>query len=187
MFHVILFGSITGAVLYGQLHEMSSIIYPEIGIPLNHFGYISLTITLLGGLAGVWAYKVRERLGYSYTFTVILLISTVSIYLYSLATLWWHILFLVLAIFVLEMVTPLTEGYMHHQIGDKFRVTISSLDAFIKNACTIMISLLFGIVAEKSSIYVGFKLLSLLLLFYGIASLISFVSLKKRFSIQDSR
>ncbi|MFD1739559.1 MFS transporter [Bacillus salitolerans] len=168
LFQVMIYGSIIGAILYGQLHEMSSIIYPDIGIPLSHFGYISLTITLFGGLAGVWAYKVREKLGYVTTFGMILGISIISIYLYSEATMWWHVVYLVVAIFMMELVSPLTAGYVHHRIEDQYRVTISSLDSFLINALTILVSLLFGYVAEQWSIYVAYKMMAMILMVYGV-------------------
>ncbi|MBU9711705.1 MFS transporter [Evansella tamaricis] len=173
LIQVIGYGSITAAVLYGQLHEMSSIIYLEIGVPITHFGFISFAITLFGGLAGAMAYKVKIHFGYGRTFGGILLISILAIYFYSLATEPWHIIFLVISIFVMEMVTPLTSGYIHRQIGDTYRVTISSLDAFAKNAVTIMISLLFGFTAEQWDIYVAFKWMSILLCLYGMLIIVS--------------
>ncbi|MCK4257358.1 MAG: hypothetical protein KAX49_00175 [Halanaerobiales bacterium] len=108
---VIIYGGLTGAILYGQIHEMTSLTY----IPLYLFGYIGFTTTLLGGLGGIFASKLKERFDYNSIFRGILILSTAFIYLFSLSTHWWGIIFIICAILVLEIVSPLTSGYIHQK------------------------------------------------------------------------
>lgn len=179
LMHIIFYGGIIGSVLYGQLHEMSSLIYPKIGIPIYLFGYIGFAITLLGGLSGVLASKVKDRFSYTFIFGVILIISTVSIFMFSNAKYAFDVVYLVIAIFLMEMVFPLTSGYIHKSITDEYRATISSVESFALNGLTAIVGLIFGYFADKYSIFEGFTSLVVLLSVYSIYYFISLNSHKK--------
>ncbi|MTI66736.1 MAG: MFS transporter [Firmicutes bacterium] len=168
LFRVIFYSGIIGAILYGQLHEMGSLIYKEIGIPLYMFGYIGFVITLLGGLSGVLSAKLKIKFSYKAIFRSILILSTISIFMFSNAKYSWEILYLMIAIFLMELVSPLTSGYIHNHIKDDYRATISSIEAFIMNGLTILVGLAFGYFSNKSSVFEGFLILAIILCLYTV-------------------
>ncbi|MTI69101.1 MAG: MFS transporter [Firmicutes bacterium] len=168
LFRVIFYSGIIGAILYGQLHEMGSLIFKEIGIPIYMFGYIGFVITLLGGLSGVLSAKLKIKFGYKTIFRSILILSTISIFMFSNAKYSWEVVYLMIAIFLMELVSPLTSGYIHNHITDDYRATISSVEAFIMNGLTIVVGLAFGYFANKSSVFEGFLILSIILCLYTV-------------------
>lgn len=170
---VIVFSGIIGAVLYGQLHEMPSITYPDLGIPVYMFGYILLIILITGGLGGTIAGTIKGIYSYKFIFSSILLISMVAIYLFSLSTHWIGIAFLVIAIFTMEIISPLTSGYIHNRIEDKYRATISSMEKFVLQGLTIIVGLIFGYASNLFGIFAGFKAMSLILAIYGTYFILS--------------
>lgn len=168
LMRVIVYSGITSAVLYGELHEMSSLVYPEIGISVSYFGYVSFIATLLGGLSGIVSARLKDRLGYNKSFKYLLLGSIPLIGLFGWAQNWWDVVYLLLAIFLMEMIPPLTSGYTQQRIEDQYRVTISSLDSFMKNGLAMLVGLLFGYISDQFSIFVGFQTLSAMLALYAI-------------------
>jgi MFS family permease len=165
---ILLYSGITSAVLYGELHEMSSLVYPQIGIPVHWFGYISFAITLAGGLGGLIAGMLRKRFLYGYLFHFLLFLSVILISLFGMATRWWEVIFLLLAIMVMEAISPLASGYLNHRIDGRYRVTINSIDSFLKNGLSILVGLMFGVVADAYSISLGFILLAGILALFGL-------------------
>jgi len=77
---VIVVSGIIGAILYVQLHEMPSLTYTDLGVPVYMFGYILLAILITGGLGGVIAGRIKFAYSYKFIFTSILVLSTVSVY-----------------------------------------------------------------------------------------------------------
>lgn len=167
LLHIIFYGGVIGAVLYGQLHEVTSLTYPKIGIPIYLFGVVGFASTLLGGLSGIIGAKLKERFSYNAIFRTVLILSTVAIFMYSNASHGWEVIYVIIAIFLMEMVHPLTSGYVHNNITDKYRATISSIQGFVLNGLTIIVGLIFGYFADKYSIFIGFKSLCVILAIYG--------------------
>lgn len=158
---IIFYSGIVGAILHGELHEMSSLVYPKIGIPIYLFGYIGFLITVLGGLSGVLAAKIKKY-NLKFILNSILILSTISIYLFSKANQFSHVLYLIIAIFLMEIVSPLTSGYIHNSINDEYRATISSINSFVLNFLTIITSLVFGYFSNRYSVFEGFLSLSII-------------------------
>lgn len=165
---ILLYSGITSAVLYGELHEMSSLVYPQIGIPVHWFGYISFAITLAGGLGGLFAGMLRRRFTYGNLFNSLLFLSVILISLFGMASRWWEVIFLLLAIMVMEAISPLASGYLNHRIDGRYRVTINSIDSFLKNGLSILVGLMFGVVAEAYTISLGFIFLAGVLALFGL-------------------
>lgn len=166
--NVILYGGIIGAILYGQLHEMTSLVYPEIGIPIYFFGYIGFAITLSGGFSAMLASKLKNRFSYNVIFGGILALSSCSIYMFSRSTKPWEVIYVIIAIFLMEMVQILTSGFIHNRVPDEYRATISSMESFALNGLTVLVGIIFGYFADKYSIFEGFTAMSVLLGGYGV-------------------
>jgi len=164
---VMLFGGVIAAILYGQLHEISSLSYPELGFAVSQFGYISLATMLVGALSGVAAAKLKERFSYSALFAGLSAGSVALLFMYSHAAMRWHILYLIACIFLMEMVSPLTTGYIQRRVDDKYRVTVSSIDSVVTHVLNAAVGLLVGWAAERFGLFAGFGSMAWLLLTGG--------------------
>ncbi|HYK74158.1 MAG TPA: MFS transporter [Pseudoneobacillus sp.] len=176
--NVILVSAIIGAVLYGQLHEMSMLVYPDQGISVKYFGLVSLGITVISAVSGFFAERIKELLKKPYYYALFFLIPGLSIILFGTVTKWWGVLFLMLAIGILEVLTVVYSGFIQDESPDELRVTISSVSAFINNAISIVVGLLFGYYSKLFSIHVSFQMLGSILFILILVQ--STLSLKKR-------
>ncbi|MFE5320317.1 MFS transporter [Paenibacillus sp. NPDC056579] len=164
---VMLFGGIIGAVLYGQLHEISSLSFPQLGFQVSQFGYISLATMIVCALSGLAAAKLKERYSYPAIFVGLMASSIALLFLYSGAAHKWQIAYLIVCIFLMETVSPLTTGYIQRRADDRYRVTISSIDSVVTHALTAATGLLFGWSADRFGLFAGFGSMAWLLLASG--------------------
>ncbi|MBM7614951.1 MFS transporter [Alkaliphilus hydrothermalis] len=185
LINIILYGGVTGAVLYGQLHEMSSLIYPEIGIPIYMFGFVSFAITLFGGASSVLAPKLKGKYNYDTVFAGILIVSTIAVYMFGNARHGWEVVYLIMAIAIMEMAQPLTVGYLHNNITDEYRSTISSVNSFVLNGLTIIVGMIFGYFADRLTIHAGFSAMAGILLIYSVVFVVGVI--RKRSGLKVER
>lgn len=160
---IFVYSGLTGAVLYGQLWEMPSLTFEKLGIPLYLFGVFGLVLLIVGGVAAVLADRIKRVFSYGFLFKSSLVLSAIMVYCYSISTHWWGFGFLTGAILLMEMVTPLISGYIHHQIEDRYRTTISSVESLIINGFTAVVGLIFGYFADRYTIFSGFTSMAFLL------------------------
>lgn len=166
--NVFIYRGLTGAILYEQFYEISSLTYTKLGIPLYLFGYIGLVMLCLGGLGAVLANRLKGVFPYERFFLAVLLISSIFTHLFSQSTHWWGLSYLIGAIVVLEMVGPLISGTIHNSIPDCYRATISSTESFIVNGFSVCVGVIFGAVADRFSIFAGFQSMAALLAVYAV-------------------
>jgi MFS family permease len=176
--NVILVSAVIGGILYGQLHEMSMLIYPEQGIPVKYFGVVSLGITVISALSGFMVERMKEGLKHPSLNVLTYLIPCVSIFLFGSVYQWWGVIFLMIAIGTLEALTVIYSGTIQDESPDDLRVTISSVSSFFHNAVSIVIGLLFGYYAQWFSIHVSFQMLGFLLFILLFVKVLVFM--KKR-------
>lgn len=160
LFRMMLFNAMFVSILYGQLYEISSLVYQEIGIEISQFGYVSLSMMIAGSLSGLAIARLKDQIGYPILFGGIVSISITYLFLFSYANDWWHILSLIICIFVMEMTTPLTTGYLQRRADNQIRVTISSIDSFLSNGLTMVTCLLFGWIADAYGIFLSFRIMA---------------------------
>jgi len=67
----------------------------------------------------------------------------------------------------MEIVSPLSLGYLHNRIKDRYRATISSIKTFVLQGLTILVGLIFGYVGNLFGIFASFKAMSVILVIYG--------------------
>ncbi|WP_442598685.1 MFS transporter [Neobacillus sp. D3-1R] len=181
--NVLFVSAIIGAVLYSQLHEMSMLVYPDQGISVKYFGLISLGITVISAFSGFFAEKIKEMLKKPFFYILIFLIPGLSIILFGTVLEWWGVLFLMIAIGILEALTVVYTGFILDESPDELRVTISSVSSFFNNVVSIVVGLLFGYYSKLFSIHVSFQMLGIILLILILVQ--SIVYLKKRIMIRS--
>ncbi len=113
--NVIIVSSIIGAILYGQLHEMSMLVYPDLGISVKYFGMVSLGITLIAAFSGLLADRIKEMIKKPYSSLFIFLFQGPIIILFGTVDKWWGVLFLMLAIGILEALTVVYSGFIQNE------------------------------------------------------------------------
>lgn len=165
---IFFYSGLTGAVLFGQLWEMPSLTYAELDIPLYLYGLIGLMLLAVGGWAATLADRLKQVFSYGAIFKSTLVLAGIMLYCYSVSTHWLGLLYLLSAIFLLEMVTPLISGYIHHQVEDQYRTTIGSAESLIINGFSAVVGLIFGYFADHYSIFGGFKSMAILLGVYAV-------------------
>jgi MFS family permease len=156
---VLFISAVVGAVLYGQLHEMSMLIYPEQGIAVKYFGLVSLGITIISAISSLFANRIKEMLKNPILYLLFFLVPSVSIFIFGTVYEWWGVIFLIAAIGILEALTLIYSGLTQDESPDELRVTISSVSSFVHNAISILIGLVFGYLAQLFSIHVSFQVL----------------------------
>lgn len=166
---MILVSGLTAAVLYGELHEMSMLVYPELNISLKYFGYISLCITIVGALSGLISGKLEKEIKLSSYFIPFFAMAGFALFLFGSLTVWWAIMFLIAAIGLLETLTPIFSGIIQNEAPDELRVTISSIESFSYNSISIIVGLIFGYIANLFSVQHAFQVLA------GILILVTFM------------
>ncbi|MHC0038296.1 MFS transporter [Pseudoneobacillus sp. C159] len=176
--NVILISGIVGAVLYGQLHEMSMLLYPDLGISVKYFGIVSIGIMVTAAFSGFLTERLKQMMKNPYQNLLVFLVPSISIFLFGSVDGWWGVLFLMLAIGLLEAITVVYSGYLQDDAPDELRVTISSVSSFVHNGLSIGIGLLFGYFAQWFNIHISFQMLAFVL--GGIVILQPVFSLRKR-------
>jgi MFS family permease len=173
--NVIMVSAVISAVLYGQLHEMSMLVYPELEISVKYFGVVSLGITVISALSGLLTGRIKEMLGNPFLYTLIFLVPSISIVIFGTVLQWWAVLFLMMAIGLLEALTVVYSGHIQEESPDELRVTISSVSSFINNGVSVVIGLLFGYYAQWFNIHVSFQVLGFIIFILVVYQLLIYV------------
>lgn len=176
--NIIFVSAVVGAVLYGQLHEMSMLIYPEQGIAVKYFGLVSLGITVTSALSGLLANRIKEMIKNPYLYVLCFVIPSLSIFIFGSVYEWWGVIFLMVSIGILEALTLVYSGFLQDESPDELRVTISSVSAFVHNTISIVIGLVFGYYAQLFTIHVSFQVLGTIL--FILILIQSYLSMKQR-------
>ncbi|WP_164462127.1 MFS transporter [Bacillus sp. FJAT-42376] len=158
---IILASGISGSVLHSELHEMSMLVYPEIGIAVLYFGYISFLITGSSAAANLLSEKYESRgWGLKPAFAA----AAAAIFLFGFVQHWSAVLYVIAAIAVLEMISPILSARLQEKASDEWRVTVTSIEAFTGNLLSIVIGMGFGYAADLYGVQLAFQLLSCILL-----------------------
>jgi MFS family permease len=176
--NVILVSAVIGAVLFGQLHEMSMLIYPDQGISVKYFGVVSLGITIIAAFSGLMANRIKALIKNPYLYVFIFFVPSFAIYIFGTVNKWWGVIFLMVAIGILEALTLVYSGFIQDESPDELRVTISSVSSFFHNAVSIVVGLVFGYYAQLFSIHVSYQVLGFILFF--LILLQSFLYVKQK-------
>jgi len=161
---IVVVSAIIHAVLYGQLHEMSMLLYQDLNIGVQHFGLISLGITAVVAISGFVSPKLETKIVKKVPFVFSIVTASLSIFLFATLRFWWAIILLVVAIGILEILLPIFSRFIHDQAPDEIRVTITSTEAVVINLFSVGIGVACGYIADVYSIQTSFQVLACTLL-----------------------
>lgn len=164
---MIFYGIFVGSA-WIYLDEYWQIYAQSVEVPIAAFGVVSLCFLGIRSICSMFAYKLKKILSYKTIFSILLLISTLSLITAGFIKSWWGILFLFLAYGTYYFTEPLLSGYIHHQIESKHRATVDSLYSLLLRFGSLGIGLAFGFVATQFSIFWGITFLGILLLVYAL-------------------
>jgi MFS family permease len=164
---VLLFGIVIVAVIT-YLDEFWQIYLNSIKIPVYLFGFVSVARSLASSISGLYAYKVKERFSYNQVFAVLLCIIAVALTATSYMNTYVGLIPLIVAFLAYGLVEPLTMGYLHHRTESNMRATVESFQSLVLRGFTIIVGLVFGYYSTHFSIFIGFRVLAIMLVIYGI-------------------
>lgn len=176
LFISMIWGALTGAILYGVVDEMTGLTFLELEIPVYLFGYLILLQTLAGGLSGLVIPYLRKKMKLCTLLIVISASSALFIGLYSFASSPIFIIFLLAGLFTMEMSEPLITDLIQKKSSDEHRVTLQSLSSFMLNGFIIPAGLIFGMVSDSLGVFRGYGIMALLLMILSV----TIIPFKKR-------
>ncbi len=162
---IVLYGVITGAVLV-EIDEYVQLFYQAVGLPIVFFGIVSTTWLLLQGVGGFIAGYLKERIKLNALLLWVLILSILFLFLAIVMKTLLSLIPLVLAFFVMGIMSPLVFGYLHHQTDSKHRATVDSFHSLLLNGISIVIGLGFAYFSDHISIFWGYSFLGALLVVY---------------------
>lgn len=165
------FSLIVGAIL-NYLFEYWQIYLTEIGVTVVFFGLVSLLLHVVTSVPAVLVPKMRKRLGYRLSFSLIIIFGSIGLLLASMLHTWFGLIPLAVVYLGFGLVEPLFTGYLHHQIDSDSRATIESFTSLISTPISITIGLGFGWITTRFNIFGGIRFLGLLALGYALYYLV---------------
>jgi MFS family permease len=164
---VLLFGIIIGSVLT-YIDEFWQIYLNAVNIPVLLFGAVSASRMLSSSISGLYAYKLKNKFSYNSIFSILIVVITVSVIATSFIKSFWGLIPLIACFLAFGVVEPLIMGYLHHRTESRIRATVESFQSLILRGTIIFCGLLFGYYSTYHSIFIGFRVLGIILLAYGV-------------------
>lgn len=159
---VVLNGLFIAATLV-YIDEFWQLYIRDINVPIFLFGIISLSMSFLGSIGGLFATNVKQKIGYRNSFSLCLLIYFIGLLGLGIFNNYFGLLFLMIAYIPIGVVETLVYGYLHHRAESTFRATAESFQSLAKRLITIFIGLVFGYISSKYSINKGYLFLAILI------------------------
>lgn len=164
---VLLYGVIIAST-WIYLDEYWQIYLKEIHIPLAFFGIFSVGAQLFDSLGGLLAPHLKSRLSYRAIFSILVIASGLSVLFAAMIHTWYGAVLLLGIHMVSGIIRPLVSGYLHHRTASYYRATVDSFQALAMRLSSIIVGLIFGYFATRFSIFVGFRVLSFILIAYAL-------------------
>lgn len=164
---IVIFGAVLGFALdylfhYGQIYLKS------INIPIVLFGIIFAFKSIIEGIGGSSAHKIKNKFSYRSIFTFALLFSLVIIFGLSYLNNYFGVFVFLLSFFIMGMFRIIQRGYIHKRVESYNRATVDSVSSFIIAFIAIIFEPIAGRIADLYSIRTSFFVLGCILLLYGI-------------------
>ena len=141
----------------------------DIAFPLALFGVVSALGSLVrtpGGLLAPWLLR---RVGHRAALRLSSALAACGTLWAALAQSAWGIAGMAVAYFAVELMGPVSAGYVHHRAAPAARATIESAGSMLQRGIATGVGLLFGFVTDRFNIFAGFWLVG------GIAAVTSVI------------
>jgi predicted MFS family arabinose efflux permease len=134
----------------------------EIAFPLALFGVLSAADMLVRAPGAILAAWLLRRMGHQAVVMTAAVLAAAGILWAAVAQSAWGIGGIIAACFAMEILEPVTAGYIHRRADPCARATIESAGAMLLRVLSIAVGLVFGTVADRISIFAGFRLVGVL-------------------------
>ncbi len=163
LIHIILYSAIVLTV-FANLEEFNDVYLRFLGFPLGLIGIIFMIATIGQSIASMLAYKLRNHPWHTLNiisiigFGILILASFIRSPIMAVGILLLGIL--------LELSNVLNQGVIQKEVPENQRATIASLSSFVGNI--LPFQMMFGIVANRYSLQLGYLLFALCIIPYFI-------------------
>ncbi len=132
-----------------------------IAFPLALFGAVFAADIMFRAPGALIAFKLLGRMGHRAVMWLASLLAAAGILWAAFCQSAWGIAGFVAAGFAVEIIEPVTAGYIHRRADPGARATIESTAAMLLRVLSIGLGLAFGYLSDQLSIFAGFRLLGL--------------------------
>ncbi|MGE5550252.1 MAG: MFS transporter [Bacteroidota bacterium] len=167
---VLLLRIVVGAVQV-YLDEFWQVFLMRINIPVVWFGPFLTASCLAYGLAGSFAHWLKARFTDGRILAVLPLLFGVALILAGWLRSCGGFFFLLLAYLPAATAEPLVTGFLHVHVDSAHRATIESCQSLALRLASAAVGMLFGWVAERWSIFLGYLMLGFFVLVFGVCHL----------------
>ncbi len=166
---LIIFCSIvTGIVI--SIDELFPVFATGIGFPKKSLGFFLAFVSVFQALASFLAYKFEKLSNLTYLFLYMLggfILFAVALIMQIGNGFMLLTLMMIVFIFLFTVIDIVLEGRLQKNIPSEIRATISSVKNFYVEIVVMLVFLLFGATADKSSFQLSFLLLSFIIILSG--------------------
>jgi len=182
---IVIFGAVLGWVL-DFIFSYSQIYFKLISIPVVLFGIIFAFESLIEGIGGWSADKIKNTFSYRSIFSSSLLFTLLAVFLMSYLKNYLGVIIFLLVMFINGMFRIIKRGYVHNRVKSYNRATIDSISTFGMWILIIIFEPIAGKIADIYSIQTSFFILGCILLIYTIYYFVTKFNHKKLFSKYQS-
>tara|TARA_Y100000310_G_C20669223_1_gene809328 strand:- start:46 stop:1242 length:1197 start_codon:yes stop_codon:yes gene_type:complete len=164
---IVIFGAILTFAL-DYLYDYGQIYLKVIGVPIVFFGVIFAFQSIIEGIGGGFAHKIKDKFSYRGIFTFSLLFTTAIVFGLSYLNNYFGIILFLMVFFVMGLFRIVERGYIHKRVESHNRATVDSTGTFALSAFAIIFEPIAGKIADLYSIRTAFFVLGCVMLAYGI-------------------
>lgn len=163
LIHIVLYSAIVLSV-FANLEEFNDVYLRFLGYPLGIIGIIFTIATIGQSIASMIAYKLKNHPWH--TLNIISLIGFIILILASFIRSPFMAIGILFLGILLELSNVLNQGVIQSEAPENQRATIASLSSFVGNI--LPFQMMFGIVANRYSLQLGYLLFALCIIPYFI-------------------
>ncbi|MCL2085922.1 MFS transporter [Candidatus Saccharibacteria bacterium] len=135
-----------------------------INMPLMMFGWMAVGFSVAEGLPQFLAFRFVNPKSFARLFLALVAVSgTLGIVSAILGNMAGFVL-LIIAVFVTGFSFPISDAIMHKHAGNKYRTTVCSFGTLFSMLSYAVMSLVFGVIAERAGVFTAFLFVSLVTL-----------------------
>ncbi|MCT4612349.1 MAG: MFS transporter [Clostridia bacterium] len=139
-----------------------------LSLPVVYWGVIRNIFNISEGIGGILSQKLKERYGYKNNFTVIIIISSILLYIFTMNIGLATILVMSILLILGNIGITLTSGYINDRVSSKLRATTLSIKNLIFWISFIGFDFMFGFISDREGIFIGARFFAVIVAIYMI-------------------
>lgn len=152
------------AIAVEYADEFWQVYLHDVGFPLKFFGFASAAFSLISIPGALAAPALLRRLSHKQAAVLASILTCLFILFAALVRTGFGMIGILLALFLLALMEPVRDGYIHHRADPNGRATIESALSMASRGISIVLGLIFGYLSSHVSIFVGYGCLGIAVL-----------------------